>query len=71
MVDNVDPRPDVKEGHMKQYASKVFCPAPFLHGYLNVTNSGFKLCCMSSIVDRLDVGKLNEKNISTQRIEAC
>ena len=36
MVDNVDPRPDVKEGHMKQYASKVFCPAPFLHGYLKI-----------------------------------
>lgn len=31
-----------------------FCPAPFMHTYINANNRGYKLCCMSHIVERWD-----------------
>ena len=34
--------------------NKKFCPAPFMHTYINANNRGFKLCCMSHIVERWD-----------------
>lgn len=34
-----------------------FCPAPFMHTYINANNRGFKLCCMSHIVERWDTQK--------------
>lgn len=34
--------------------SKNFCPAPFVHGYINANNRAHKLCCMSDIVGRFD-----------------
>lgn len=33
---------------------KNFCPAPFVHGYINANNRAHKLCCMSDIVGRFD-----------------
>ena len=40
--------------------NKVFCPAPFLHQYVNVNNHGHKLCCMSKQISKMD------KNLSVQ-----
>lgn len=40
---------------------KIFCPAPFLHQYVNVNNHGHKLCCMSTQIKKMD------KNISVQQ----
>ena len=37
--------------------NKKFCPAPFIHTYVNANNSGFKLCCMSHIIERWDTTK--------------
>jgi hypothetical protein len=37
--------------------NRKFCPAPFLHTYINANNRGYKLCCMSHIVDRWDTQK--------------
>ncbi len=34
--------------------NKKFCPAPFMHTYINSNNRGYKLCCMSHIVGRWD-----------------
>jgi len=34
--------------------TKKFCPAPFMHAYINANNRGYKLCCMSHIVGRWD-----------------
>ena len=39
----------------KDLPSKNFCPAPFLHTYINANNRGYKFCCMSKITDRWDV----------------
>lgn len=33
---------------------KIFCPAPFLHQYVNVNNHGHKLCCMSTEIKKMD-----------------
>jgi hypothetical protein len=33
---------------------KIFCPAPFVQGYINANNRAHKLCCMSDIVGRFD-----------------
>ena len=39
-----------------------FCPAPFMHSYINANNSGYKLCCMSHIIGRWDTtGDINEQ----------
>lgn len=35
--------------------NKKFCPAPFMHAYINANNRGFKFCCMSHIVGRWDI----------------
>jgi len=34
--------------------NKIFCPAPFLHQYVNVNNHGHKLCCMSKEIKKMD-----------------
>lgn len=40
--------------------NKNFCPAPFMHTYINANNSGYKLCCMSHIIGRWDTtGDIN------------
>ena len=40
--------------------SNNFCPAPFMHTYVNANNSGYKLCCMSHIIGRWDTtGDIN------------
>ena len=37
--------------------NKGFCPAPFVHTWINANNGGFKLCCMSKIIKRWDPTK--------------
>lgn len=39
---------------LSKVPNKTFCPAPFLHSYVNANNRGFKLCCMSHVIDRWD-----------------
>ena len=34
--------------------NKKFCPAPFMHTYINANNRGYKLCCMSHVIGRWD-----------------
>lgn len=34
--------------------NKKFCPAPFMHAYINSNNRGYKLCCMSHVIGRWD-----------------
>jgi hypothetical protein len=46
----------------KKVPSKNFCPAPFLHSYINANNRGFKLCCMSHIMGRWN----NEESLQEQ-----
>mgnify|MGYP001223723205 CR=1 FL=1 len=41
-----------KEELVRDLPNKTFCPAPFLHTYINANNRGYKLCCMSHIIDR-------------------
>lgn len=50
---------DKKEAErlMSIVPNKNFCPAPFMHAYINANNRGFKLCCMSHIVGRWDTTK--------------
>lgn len=38
----------------KDIPTEKWCPAPFVHGYINANNRANKLCCMSKIVDRFD-----------------
>ena len=38
----------------KDIITEKWCPAPFVHGYINANNRANKLCCMSKIVDRFD-----------------
>ena len=38
----------------KNIPTEKWCPAPFVHGYINANNRANKLCCMSKIVDRFD-----------------
>lgn len=39
-----------------------FCPAPFMHTYVNANNRGYKLCCMSHIIKRWDTtGDIQEQ----------
>lgn len=45
--------------------NKTFCPAPFLHSYINANNRGYKLCCMSHVIGRWD----NERNLAEQHKE--
>ena len=44
---------------------KIFCPAPFLHQYVNVNNHGHKLCCMSK-----EIKKMNSNNTVQQNMES-
>lgn len=34
--------------------TKGFCPAPFIHSWVNANDRGFKLCCMSKIIGKWD-----------------
>lgn len=50
---------------VKDLPSRNFCPAPFIHGYINANNRSFKLCGMSHIVARWD----NSKNLKEQHAD--
>jgi len=47
---------DKKEAERLQslVPNKKFCPAPFMHTYINANNRGYKLCCMSHVIGRWD-----------------
>ena len=47
---------------MKLMPNDKFCPAPFMHAYINANNRGYKLCCMSHVVGRWD----NTKSLKEQ-----
>ena len=53
-----------KEHYENKVPNKSFCPAPFLHTHINVNNRGFKLCCMSHVIGRLD--KLSQTQLETE-----
>jgi hypothetical protein len=38
-------------------SEKIFCPAPFMHTWINANIGGFKLCCMSKIIGKWDTKK--------------
>jgi len=43
--------------------NKIFCPAPFLHQYVNVNNHGHKLCCMSKEIKKMDSNLTVQQNM--------
>ena len=42
---------------------KIFCPAPFLHQYVNVNNHGHKLCCMSKEIKKMNSNETVQQNM--------